>query len=125
MHPGPSLRSGRHGLNVHDPANYYYGEGTYAVGDVFTVEPGIYVNPAILDELPDTPANRVMAAKLKPVMAKYKDVGVRIEDDYAITEQGVEHLSAGVPREIAAVEKLMAEKAPELPGGGKCGPAVP
>jgi Xaa-Pro aminopeptidase len=113
------------GLNVHDPANYYFGDGAYAVGDVFTVEPGIYVNPSILDELADTPANRAMAARLKPVMAKYKDVGVRIEDDYAITEQGVEHLSAGVPRDIAGVEKLMAERAPELPGGGKCGPAVP
>ncbi|HEX5817389.1 MAG TPA: aminopeptidase P N-terminal domain-containing protein [Gemmatimonadales bacterium] len=119
--------SGGHGigLNVHDPANYYYGEGLYAVGDVFTVEPGLYVNPAILDELADTPANRAMAARLRPVMAKYKDVGVRIEDDYAITEQGVEHLSAGVPRDIAGVEKLMAERAPELPGGGKCGPAMP
>ena len=119
--------SGGHGigLNVHDPANYYFGNREFKVGDVFTVEPGIYVNPAIFDELADTPANRAMAAKLKPVMAKYKDVGVRIEDDYAITEQGVEHLSAGVPREIAAVEKLMAERAPELPGGGKCGPAMP
>ena len=119
--------SGGHGigLNVHDPANYYYGSGEFKPGDVFTVEPGIYVNPSILDELPDTPANKALAAKLRPVMQKYRDVGVRIEDDYAVTEQGVEHLSAGAPREIAAVEKLMAEKAPELPGGGKCGMAVP
>jgi Xaa-Pro aminopeptidase len=119
--------SGGHGigLNVHDPANYYYGEGRFAVGDVFTVEPGIYVNPSILDELADTPANRALAAKLRPVMAKYRNVGVRIEDDYAITEQGVEHLSAAAPREIAAVERMMAEKTPELPGGGKCGGAVP
>jgi len=119
--------SGGHGigLNVHDPANYYYGPGEFKVGDVFTVEPGIYVNVSILDELADTPANRAMAAKLRPVLAKYENIGVRIEDDYAVTEQGVEHLSAGAPREIAAVEKLMAEKAPELPGGGKCGPATP
>jgi Xaa-Pro aminopeptidase len=66
-----------------------------------------------------------MAAKLRPVMAKYRDVGVRIEDDYALTEQGLEHMSAGVPRDIAGVERLMAERAPELPGGGKCGPATP
>jgi len=92
---------------------------------VFTVEPGIYVNVSMLDELADTPANRAMASKLKPVMAKYENIGVRIEDDYAVTVQGVEHLSAGAPREIAAVEKLMAEKAPELPGGGKCGLATP
>jgi Xaa-Pro aminopeptidase len=119
--------SGGHGigLNVHDPANYYYGTGAYAVGDVFTVEPGIYVNPSILDELADTPANRAMAAKLRPVMARYRDVGVRIEDDYAITEQGLEHMSAGVPRDVAGVERMMAERAPELPGGGKCGPATP
>jgi Xaa-Pro aminopeptidase len=119
--------SGGHGigLNVHDPANYYYGEGRFAPGDVFTVEPGIYVNPSILDEMPDTPANRALAAKLRPVMAQYRNVGVRIEDDYAVTDQGVEHLSAGAPREIAAVERMMAEKAPELPGGGKCGMATP
>jgi Xaa-Pro aminopeptidase len=119
--------SGGHGigLNVHDPAAYYYGEGRFAVGDVFTVEPGIYVNPSILDELPDTPANRALAAKLRPVMAKYKDVGIRIEDDYALTEQGLEHMSAGAPREPAAVERLMAERAPELPGGGKCGLPTP
>jgi Xaa-Pro aminopeptidase len=119
--------SGGHGigLNVHDPANYYYGSGAYAVGDVFTVEPGIYVNPSILDELADTPANRAMAAKLRPVMARYRDVGVRIEDDYALTDRGLEHMSAGVPRDIAGVERLMAERAPELPGGGRCGPATP
>ncbi|HEX5633621.1 MAG TPA: aminopeptidase P N-terminal domain-containing protein, partial [Gemmatimonadales bacterium] len=112
--------SGGHGigLNVHDPAAYYYGEGRFAVGDVFTVEPGIYVNPSILDELQDTPANRALAAKLRPVMAKYKDLGIRIEDDYALTEQGLEHMSAGAPREPAAVERLMAQRAPELPGGG-------
>ena len=68
--------------------------------------------------------NRNRQCRLE-TMAKYENIGVRIEDDYAVTVQGVEHLSAGAPREIAAVEKLMAEKAPELPGGGKCGPATP
>jgi hypothetical protein len=34
-------------------------------------------------------------------------------------------MSAGAPREPAAVERLMAERAPELPGGGKCGLPTP
>ena len=109
------------GLEVHDPAGYYFGERRFEPGDVFTVEPGIYVNPTVLDGLPDTPRNRAMRARLRPVMARYANVGVRIEDVYAVTERGVEWLSSGVPREADAVEALMRERPAPLPGGGSCG----
>jgi hypothetical protein len=46
---------------------------------------------------------------------------VRIEDDYLVTERGVDWLSSGVPREIEEVEALMRESPPQLPGGGSCG----
>jgi Xaa-Pro aminopeptidase len=112
------------GLEVHDPAQYYGPKGQFEVGDVFTVEPGIYVSPDDLAALPDTPKNRAMRAKIGPAFEKYKWIGVRIEDDYALTSSGLENLSAGAPREIAEIEALMREPSPDLPGGGKCGASV-
>jgi Xaa-Pro aminopeptidase len=109
------------GLEVHDPVQYYAG-GIFKPGDVFTVEPGIYVDPNFFGQLPDTPRNRAMLAKIRPSIEKYKWIGVRIEDVYAVTESGVEWQSRGAPREIAEIEALMAQaKKPELPGGGSCG----
>jgi Xaa-Pro aminopeptidase len=52
---------------------------------------------------------------------KYRQLGVRIEDVYALTDRGLEWLSKGSPREIAEIEALMREREPELPGGGSCG----
>jgi len=109
------------GLEVHDPAQYYGPKGQFRVGDVFTVEPGIYVSPDDWAALPDTPRNRAMRAKIGPAFEKYKWIGVRIEDDYALTGSGLENLSVGAPREMNEIEALMREPAPDVPGGGKCG----
>jgi Xaa-Pro aminopeptidase len=109
------------GLEVHDPAQYYGPKSQFQIGDVFTVEPGIYISPDDLSALPDTPKNRAMRAKIGPAFEKYKWIGVRIEDDYALTNSGLERLSAGAPREINEIEALMREPRSELPGGGTCG----
>lgn len=109
------------GLEVHDPAQYYGRDGKFGVGDVFTVEPGLYISPDDVALLPDTPRNRAFKAKVRAAVEKYKWIGVRIEDDYAITDSGVEHMSSGVPREIDEIEALMREPRIELPGGGRCG----
>ena len=109
------------GLEVHDPAQYYEEKTAFGVGDVFTVEPGIYVSPDLLGSLPDTPKNRAFLAKIQPAVKKYTGIGVRIEDDYALTESGLEWMSDGVPREINEIESLMRQREPELPGGGSCG----
>jgi Xaa-Pro aminopeptidase len=109
------------GLEVHDPAQYYAADGKFGVGDVFTVEPGIYVSPDLLNSLPDTPKNRAFLAKIRPAAKKYSGIGVRIEDDYALTEKGLEWLSQGSPREIARIEELMRGREIDLPGGGACG----
>jgi len=57
-----------------------------------TVEPGLYVSPD------DSSAP-----------ARYRGIGVRIEDDVLVTDEGREVLTAGVPKEIDAIEALMSE----------------
>jgi len=95
------------GLEVHDPPHPWKDRGTFAPGDVFTIEPGVYVSTRLLDILPDTPRNRTMIAKVREAVARYNNIGIRIEDDYAITGTGVEWLSRA-PREAADVEAAMA-----------------
>ncbi|MEP7325991.1 MAG: hypothetical protein ABI836_08590, partial [Gemmatimonadota bacterium] len=56
------------------------------------------------------PRNRAMKAKIGSAFERYKGIGVRIEDDYALTESGLEWLSKGAPREVAAVEAMMRQR---------------
>jgi Xaa-Pro aminopeptidase len=93
------------GLEVHDLPRPYTGSGTFAVGDVFTIEPGIYISTRLLDMLPDTPKNRAMIAKVRKTVERYQNIGMRIEDDYVITPGGLERLSKA-PREIPEIEAL-------------------
>jgi Xaa-Pro aminopeptidase len=93
------------GLDVHDCAqaraeNYKYGK--LAAGMVLTVEPGLYFQ---LDDL--------------TVPAKYRGIGVRIEDDVVVTAKGCRNLSAHVPSEVKDVEAWMKS----LWRGGKPGRA--
>jgi Xaa-Pro aminopeptidase len=101
------------GLAVHDPAQFYAKDHLFKQGDAFTIEPGIYISTTALDALPDTPRNRAFIAKVKPVVERYQNTGVRIEDDYLITEKGLERISLA-PREIDEVESLMAKRPPRV-----------
>jgi Xaa-Pro aminopeptidase len=101
------------GLAVHDPAQFYANDHLFKQGDAFTIEPGIYVSTTMLDALPDTPRNRAFIAKVKPVVQRYENTGVRIEDDYLITDKGLERISLA-PREIDEVEALMAKRPPRV-----------
>jgi Xaa-Pro aminopeptidase len=102
------------GLAVHDPAQFSFGDHVYKPGDAFTIEPGIYVSARMLDALPDTPKNRAFIAKVKPIVARYENTGVRIEDDYIITDTSVERISSA-PREIAEIETLMKRRTRTVP----------
>ena len=78
------------GLDVHDCARarqetYRYGK--LVPGMVLTIEPGLYFQ---LDDL--------------TVPERYRGIGVRIEDDVLVTDDGCRNLSGALPREASAVE---------------------
>jgi Xaa-Pro aminopeptidase len=95
------------GLAVHDVMQDEEGDRTLRPGDAFTIEPGLYVTTKLLDILPRTAKNLTFIARVRRSVEKYQNMGVRIEDDYIVTDQGVERISADAPREIAEIEALI------------------
>lgn len=78
------------GIDVHDCAQArreLYLEGVLEPGMVFTIEPGLYFQP---DDL--------------TVPEEFRGIGVRIEDNILVTDDGAENLSAGIPRTADDVE---------------------
>lgn len=90
------------GMDVHDPVGQ-----KLVVGSAFVIEPGLYIREAALNELPDTPENRVFIEKVRPAVSKYKNIGVRIEDSFLMTPSGLERLSVKAPRLVADIEKIV------------------
>jgi len=76
------------GMDVHDVGVY----GVLPVGAAFTIEPGIY--------LPD------------------ENFGVRIEDDYLVTQKGLVKMSAKLPSEPDEIEKMMSSRSPAAAAAG-------
>lgn len=98
------------GMNVHDVS----GSETLKAGMVFTNEPGIYLREDALDYLPDTPANKEFIAKVRPVFERYKNIGVRIEDDMLVTETGARWMTEKLPRKISEIESFIARASKEI-----------
>ena len=92
------------GMDVHDVG---VPRRPLAPGMTFVIEPGIYIRPQALDDLPPTAANLAFIEQVRPLVEKYKNIGVRIEDSYLLTDKGLERLSATVPRTATEVEAFM------------------
>ena len=92
------------GMNVHDVGT----TSTLAPGMTYTNEPGIYIRADALDYLPDTPANKAFIEKVRPAFEKYKNIGIRIEDDMLITPTGVEWMTGKLPRKMSDIEEFIA-----------------
>ena len=83
------------GMDVHDVGSYKDENGewrVYEAGMVVTVEPGLYIAPD--DESVD---------------AKWRGIGIRIEDDVVATENGPLVLTKNVVKSIEDIEALMAQ----------------
>lgn len=82
------------GIDVHDVGNYKEtNEWTkLEVGMLLTVEPGLYISK-----------------DMHEVDSKWRGIGIRIEDDVLVTENGCEVLSVNVPKTVADLENFLAK----------------
>ena len=82
------------GLDVHDVGEYKRNGKWRPLqpGMTLTVEPGCYVRPA--DNVP----------------RHFWNIGIRIEDDVAVTETGCEVLTGAAPKTVAEIEELMRDR---------------
>lgn len=81
------------GMDVHDVGDYKK-QGEWReleAGMVITVEPGLYISSEHSD-----------------IDTKWHNIGIRIEDDVLVTQQGYEVLTEGLPRTVAEIETWMA-----------------
>ena len=76
----------------------------------FTIEPGIYIRQEALDNLSKTPENLDFIQKVQPMVEKYKNIGVRIEDSFIMTDGKAKQISVGIPRTVDEIEKFMKKK---------------
>ena len=129
------------GMDVHDVGDYKvrHQSRTLEPGMVFTVEPGIYVDPAresVTFHLREFSEEEMWERRLRlgvaaakkledeekakaqtvshPIPKEFRGIGIRIEDDILVTPTGVENLTVGTPKTIEEVERTCAE-APRLP----------
>jgi len=108
------------GLDVHDVGDYRRSRISSRIlepGMVLTVEPGVYIREESIENLEKTlgrsiPEDQIreFVEKVRPAVQKYKNIGIRIEDDVLVTEGGYENLSLKAPKTIEEIERTMKTK---------------
>ncbi len=85
------------GMDVHDVGDYKLVDEwrTFEPGMVTTVEPALY-----------------LSSDIKGLAKRWRNIGVRIEDDVLVTKLGHEVLSANAPKQIDDIESLMHQERP-------------
>jgi Xaa-Pro aminopeptidase len=80
------------GMDVHDVGEYKVGNQWRRLepGMVLTVEPGLYISRAD-----------------RNVAKQWRGIGVRIEDDVLVINEGCEVLTSGAPSAVAEIENVM------------------
>jgi Xaa-Pro aminopeptidase len=75
-------------------------------GFVFTVEPGIYFIPALIDKWKSE--NKLSTFINYSKVEKFRNFGgIRIEDDVAVTQKGCRILGKPIPKTVDDIERLM------------------
>jgi Xaa-Pro aminopeptidase len=80
------------GLDVHDVGDYVDDNDksiALSIGNVLTIEPGIYVSPS------------------KTIPKEFWGIGIRIEDDVVVGEKTPQILSINAPKEVNELENLI------------------
>ncbi len=116
------------GLHVHDDGDYGFDDADrnghilspeirgreLEPGMVMTVEPGLYFMVGLLDGIHEMFGHlateeelNAFAEEVRPIYEKYEGIGIRIEDDILITEDGNINRSKHAPRTIEDIEEAM------------------
>jgi len=84
------------GMDVHDVGDYFVDKQPRALepGFVLTIEPGLYIAPG------------------SPCDATWHGIGVRIEDDVLVTNDGPHVLTAAIPKQAEELEQILGARAP-------------
>jgi Xaa-Pro aminopeptidase len=82
------------GMDVHDVGDYFVDKKPRVMepGFVLTVEPGLYI------------------ARDSKVDDRWRGIGVRIEDDIAVTSDGHRNLTPDIPKEASELERILAAR---------------
>ena len=97
------------GMNVHDVGDF---GRRLEPGMVFTIEPGVYVREDALDYKPNRWSSgdwEKFKSAVRPAFEKYKNLGVRIEDDVVVTPTGARWMTEPLPRKISEIEEFIAK----------------
>jgi Xaa-Pro aminopeptidase len=85
------------GMDVHDVGDYFVSKRPRELepGFVLTVEPGLYIAPG------------------SPCDARWHGIGVRIEDDVLVTDDGPHVLTAAIPKRVEELEGILVARGPD------------